>query len=254
MPDNEAIASLEEAGFASWPAEKEWRDGGFVVRLSPNLPYKRCSSLNFSQQAPEDPVAAMARAQAAFAADGIRFCVRQTPLTPAALTRLMDMENWPATGHSHVMTVDLAALDQARTAAAASSPEPDAAWLEAYASFSRALQHRDVFAGVLRRIVPPARYLSIVDKERIVAVGVAVIDGERAGLFGIAVDPAQKRQGLGERLSRHALEEARQRGARTGWLQVEAANAPAIALYRKIGFTTAYSYCYRMPPANDVQP
>ncbi|MGE0230836.1 MAG: GNAT family N-acetyltransferase [Flavobacteriaceae bacterium] len=254
MPGTEGIASLEEAGYASWPAEQEWRDDGFVIRLSPSLPYKRCSSLNFSLQAPAAPLSALMRARNAFSEAGVAFCVRQTPLTPPPLAALMDREGWPAHGHSHVMTTTLpveAALAGNDVRATDSfSPE----WLDAYLSFSRAVRQRETFAGVLKRIVPPTVYLSIVRDGRIAAVGVMVRDGERAGLFGIAVDPAHKRRGYGECLSRYALRRAARGGARLGWLQVEAANAPAIALYRKIGFTTAYSYCYRTPPSHDAEP
>ena len=254
MPDTEAIASLEEAGFASWPAETEWRDDGFVIRLSPALPYKRCSSVNFTLQSTSDPVAALSRARSAFNKAKVGFCIRQTPLMPAALGSLMDAEGWPSHGHSHVMTVALPCQGQPDPGPVISAYEPDSLWLDAYGAYARALQHRSAFAGVLKRIVPAAVYLSIVDGSRIVAVGITVIDGDLAGLFGIAVDSARKREGLGERLSRHALQIAAQRGARIGWLQVEAANAPAIALYSKIGFTTAYSYCYRVPPANNDRP
>jgi ribosomal protein S18 acetylase RimI-like enzyme len=37
------------------------------------------------------------------------------------------------------------------------------------------------------------------------------------------------------------------RGAAFAWLQVEADNEPAIALYRSIGFAEAYRYHYRSP-------
>ena len=45
-----------------------------------------------------------------------------------------------------------------------------------------------------------------------------------------------------------ALKWARLRGAREAWLQVEADNAPALALYRSLGFDEVYRYHYRRPP------
>jgi len=44
------------------------------------------------------------------------------------------------------------------------------------------------------------------------------------------------------------LAEAVRRGAREAYLQVTAANAAAIAVYRHFGFVTAYDYWYRARP------
>ena len=53
---------------------------------------------------------------------------------------------------------------------------------------------------------------------------------------------------MARRLVQSALKWARQRGARSAWLQVEADNAQALALYRALGFDEIYRYHYRQPP------
>ena len=53
--------------------------------------------------------------------------------------------------------------------------------------------------------------------------------------------------GHARRLILSALKWARQRGACRAWLQVEADNAAALALYRSLGFAEAYGYHYRRP-------
>ena len=73
-------------------------------------------------------------------------------------------------------------------------------------------------------------------------------DGDLAGLFEIATARGEQRKGHARRLVLSALKWARQHGARKAWLQVEADNETALALYRSLGFEEVYRYHYRQPP------
>lgn len=57
-----------------------------------------------------------------------------------------------------------------------------------------------------------------------------------AEILTLAVDPAARRQGIGRALVTDFLSTARQKGAEQAFLEVEAENAPAIALYTRCGF------------------
>lgn len=74
------------------------------------------------------------------------------------------------------------------------------------------------------------------------AIGRLVVDGRWAGFAAVEVDPEHRRTGLGTAvmavLARQALEE----GASAAWLQVEADNAGARALYDGLGFATHHAY------------
>lgn len=65
-----------------------------------------------------------------------------------------------------------------------------------------------------------------------------VVAGE-AELLTVAVDPAQRRQGIGRGLVGAFLKEAQARGAESVFLEVAANNAPAQALYAETGFVSA---------------
>ncbi|MEV6408466.1 MULTISPECIES: GNAT family N-acetyltransferase [Streptomyces] len=83
------------------------------------------------------------------------------------------------------------------------------------------------------------------------AIGRCVVDGRWAGFAAVEVDPQQRRRGLATvvmaALARRALEE----GASAAWLQVEADNAGARALYAGMGFGTHHAYHhYREPEAS----
>ncbi|WP_143524126.1 GNAT family N-acetyltransferase [Rhizobium rhizosphaerae] len=62
--------------------------------------------------------------------------------------------------------------------------------------------------------------------------------GGEGEILTIAVDARYGRLGIGWRLMRAALGEARRRGAESLFLEVDETNQPAIGLYRRLGFQT----------------
>jgi GNAT superfamily N-acetyltransferase len=76
------------------------------------------------------------------------------------------------------------------------------------------------------------------------ACAFVVADGGLCGLFDVATAPAHRRQGLSRRLIGHAAAWGAAWGAGTFWLQVAAANAPALALYAGLSFAEQYRYAY----------
>lgn len=80
-----------------------------------------------------------------------------------------------------------------------------------------------------------------------VAIGRAVVDG-RWALFGVVeVPPALRRRGLATAIMGALARQAYAEGATAAYLQVEADNAAALALYDRLGFTDHHTYCYRRP-------
>ncbi|MFE4860572.1 GNAT family N-acetyltransferase [Streptomyces sp. NPDC056670] len=81
------------------------------------------------------------------------------------------------------------------------------------------------------------------------AIGRCVVDGRWAGFMAVEVDPARRRRGLATAvmaaLARRALDE----GASAAWLQVEADNGGARALYDGLGFATHHSYHHFRAPS-----
>jgi ribosomal protein S18 acetylase RimI-like enzyme len=93
--------------------------------------------------------------------------------------------------------------------------------------------------------VPFTGWLLRRDSE-IVACGQHAIEGDLVGLYDIYTVEAARGQGLAGALCVQMLEHARSLGARHAYLQVEARNAPALRLYRRLGFTDGYRYHYRI--------
>ena len=82
----------------------------------------------------------------------------------------------------------------------------------------------------------------------VVACGLAKVEEDHVGLFAVHTASALRGRGLGRAIVAELLRNARERGGRTAYLQVTADNQPALALYRRFGFASAYDYWYRARP------
>ncbi|MPZ98461.1 MAG: GNAT family N-acetyltransferase [Dehalococcoidia bacterium] len=114
----------------------------------------------------------------------------------------------------------------------------------------RGWPEHDVVAHIRRMTssVLPSHCLSLMEGDTVASCGLVTLEGQYAGLFDIYTPPEYRGRGLATVLCRALLAIGRDSGATTGWLSVLASNDPALAVYRRLGFTTAYDYWYRVPP------
>lgn len=66
--------------------------------------------------------------------------------------------------------------------------------------------------------------------------GVLSAAGDESHLLNLTVKPESQCNGLGGKLLAHLIEQGRQRGAETTFLEVRESNQPAIRLYERFGF------------------
>ncbi|MFF5926496.1 GNAT family N-acetyltransferase [Streptomyces hydrogenans] len=74
------------------------------------------------------------------------------------------------------------------------------------------------------------------------AIGRCVVDGRWAGFMAVEVDPAHRRRGLATAVMAALAAQALDEGASAAWLQVEADNHGARALYEGMGFVVHHHY------------
>ena len=79
----------------------------------------------------------------------------------------------------------------------------------------------------------------------VLACGQFAQEGELVGLYDVYTATEARGRGLATLLCAQLLEQARSRGARQAYLQVDADNPPARAVYHRLGFADAYAYHYR---------
>lgn len=132
----------------------------------------------------------------------------------------------------------MAAADTSRCAViAAAAPEP---WGE---------------GQLLSELESPAARLFVAEGEGdVLGFAVFQLAAGEASLYALNVDPAARRKGVGAALLTGALAALKAKGADQCFLEVRAANAPALALYRRLGFASAgvRRGFYRDPPDDAV--
>ncbi len=219
------------------------------MRLTPGHGSRRLNSVN-----PLDPFdcgdleGRLARAGRRFATAGRPLTLRQTPLTPPSLVAYLDGAGWSRFAETIVMTGeippheagetvehlplrDLARFAEARLAISGEPPESASTLL-----------------SILEAIKPECGLFLFEERGfGPTAVAMAVHDSDLLGINQVAVHAQRRRAGLGTALLSACLRWGRLKGARQAWLAVEAANAPARALYERLRLPRNLSLC--LPPA-----
>ena len=243
------VRRYEAAGFRAWPAAAVHYDGTWLVRLTAGHPAKRLNSVNPLDPGDTDHVAErIVRASRRFDAYGRPLTFRMSPLSGQVLSKHLDEAGWNRFDESLVMRLPLAeaelgdAMDQI--------PLRDISrFIGTLLKTSGSdVSLRPGLSEVIGAIQPEAGLFALEDGNEPLATLICVHDGDRAGLFEVATEKSARNKGHGRNLILSALKWARLRGAREAWLQVEAGNAPALSLYRSLGFEEVYRYHYRRPP------
>ena len=128
--------------------------------------------------------------------------------------------------------------DRADASGVVLSRSADEAWLARY--------QRKGVSGVALKVLGsgPSVWFATVPGEGVepAAIGRCVVDGRWAGFAAVEVDPALRRRGLGSVVMAALASRALEEGASAAWLQVEAENVGARALYSGMGFSAHHAY------------
>ncbi|MEP6943955.1 MAG: GNAT family N-acetyltransferase [Betaproteobacteria bacterium] len=187
-----------------------------------------------------------------YAGVGLPAIFRLLPFSqPADLDAWLGRAGWPAFGRTQVLHLALDNVPAPESTPLNNSVEivDVAAWQEPVAALL------DAAPEEIPRLIERARSYPLPHAGallrrggEVVACGLVKLEAGYAGLFAVHTATALRGQGLGGSVVSALLAEAARQGAHTAYLQVTADNAPALALYGRLGFTPAYEYWYRARP------
>ena len=241
-----AIRGLEERAFNAWPALETVLADGWVLRFA-NGYTKRANSVNALTPAVPVEVAIPTFAPV-YARRGLPLIFRLSPLAGPNADPGLAAKGFRRADDTIVMTAPIdASIDLDADMLIEGQPSP--AWLDGFSDANRVPQaHQATHDRMLSAIRFPVAFASLHSDGKPIAWGIAVAERGMVGLFDIVTLPGARRQGAGRRLVQSLLAWGCSQSATQTYLQVVASNAPAIALYRQLGFSEAYRYHYRIAP------
>ncbi len=104
----------------------------------------------------------------------------------------------------------------------------------------------EVRREIIHRISGDKNIARVMMHGNIAGIGLGVVERDWLGLFSIRTLPEFRRRGIGWSINCALAMWGEDHGAKRVFLQVEAENAPALALYGSMGFKTMYTYWYRI--------
>ena len=103
-------------------------------------------------------------------------------------------------------------------------------------SFARPWSEAELEALLLDRAVAACGAFAPGPRARLAGFALTRLAADEGEILTVAVARRERGAGLGRRLMEGHIAALRERGVRLLFLEVEAGNAPALALYRRVGF------------------
>ena len=244
------LARVEEAGLNAMQTQRQMFYDGWVLRLSPGKA-RRARSVNahFSSSRPlPDKIAYCERV---YAAHHLPILFRITPFQqPPQLEAVLETRGYASFDPTLVQVAPLRDPPHDDGADVALVSPSTADFVDAVARLRGSSQaQRDAhYERLSNTALTGFPVLARSADGEPVACGQVVLDDGLAGIFDVVTADRARGQGVATRVVARLLTWAWEHGAAHAHLQVDAANAPALAVYRKFGFATAYQYHYRGRP------
>lgn len=245
------LERIEEAGLNALQTQRQLFYDGWLLRVSPGRA-KRARSVNAHFGSTLPLAQKIAYCEKLYARHGLPALFRMTPFSrPAGLEDALAARGYDAFEETLVQAV---ALDRPPELPALGADvtltSPDVqAFVEATGDLRDSPpRHREAHRERLLNSPLVKRFAIVRAGERVVCSAQVVMEDGLAGVFDVVTSDDLRSRGFATLACASLLSWAWEHGADAAYLQVSASNAAAIAVYRKFGFSTVYTYHYRGRP------
>jgi GNAT superfamily N-acetyltransferase len=240
---------VEEACLNAWPALRQALFAGWVLRFSGGLTRRANSAnpLGIERTAPDTLIAGC---EALYRHHRQPTIFRLPSLVGPEIEDRLAARGYAGEGLSLVLYAELDDMRAARDPAVRLLSRPTEDWLAAMAALQRQTEAQAVlYRGIVGALAIPAAFAALADAGGVAALAFGAIHAGVICYESVVTDPRRLRRGHARRVVGSLAAWAAEQGATGACLEVEAANAPALALYAALGFRELYSYHYRREPA-----
>jgi len=248
------IEAVDKCAFEAWPAAEVIALRGWRLRFMHGVTRRGNSVWPCAARGGLSDVESRARVEhveKCYADRGLPVAFQMTPLAnPPELDAFLQSRGYALDAPTAVyatLATDISRSAPRGVATTVSDVLTDA-WFGVSGRRGRFSDVAGVYADLLARIGPRARYaLAQVDGTPC-AVGLGVLGAGRLGIFSMLTLPEFRRRGAGRAILWALAACAVDAGAEEVYLQVEKDNAAALELYRSASFRELYTYHYRVRP------
>lgn len=251
MSQANLIQLLEELAANAWPAEVVQHVDGWRLRFNHNVT-RRANSVNANQSGETLPLdEKLAIVEAFYHRRGCPPRIHICPATqPTYLDELLAGRGYRLDARTAIQLASLeTVLARAQTRSDYTVTIGDTVtpgWFELFCYGEHVKPHTaEIRRGILQRIGPRAGFATVRRGDQPVAAGLGVVERGWLGLFSLVTHPDYRRRGAAQSLIHTLAGWGQTHQASQVYLQVMADNAPALALYDRLGFETLYHYHYR---------
>jgi ribosomal protein S18 acetylase RimI-like enzyme len=240
---------VEQACHNAWPDLRDIVVGDWLVRGAENVS-RRANSANPLRPGARLGPAEIDACEGAYRRWGQPSIFRLPSMLDPAIDARLEDRNYVIDGQTLTLLAPATALKAAAAADVEVRSRPTREWLKAKAVMNPMAPAEALSYGrILKRLAVPAAFAALRLDGQPAALAFAARHEGLLCLESVVTHERHRGQGLGRRMLAALFASTIARGCEACCLQVRAENAPAIALYRSLGFETElYRYHYRREP------